>query len=989
MVSLFHYSSLVTQKGKDMRDKEKKSSFLNKLKCIVSRIFVCLFAFGLVLSSTPFQEVKASTHNVTISYTTEWLSNFRFLDYPTNTQHAHGSLIKVDGKMAWCLQPLDNVQTGTNSSVTWSSLGIDQATAKKLSYIAYFGYRENPTTDNRFLTQNLLWEVLYPSKVNTYYYFNDDYPTVKSQRAWRDAVLAKVNKMETKPSFNATTVTLNVGESITLTDSQSILQYYKYSTPNGLTISKSGNKLTITATSSAADSSTIKFTRDLLTSGTGELFAVRNGDSQAISTLYVADPATATLNIKVNKKGSVKITKKDSNGYMIPNTSFKLSYNSNMSNPIGTYTTGSNGTVTINDLNPGTVYIQETSVPNPLILNSAIQSVTIKANETVSFSQTNTYQKGKITARKYDSSTGSTAQGEATLQGAVYGLYAAETMTNPYSGGTYYTKDQLVGERTTNADGTMSAWENLPLGKYYIKEISASKGYQLDTTKYPVELTFDSSVTTKSISVKVYENVITGKGKVTKKDSDTGNTITVPSVFEVYNSSNKLVDTITTSNGSATSKSLPYGNYYMIEKTAPNGYVIDNAAKYSFAITKNGQVATIEAKNSRVTGSISLTKQDSETGTPQGNGTLQGAIYQVIADENILDPSNTATILYQKGAVVKEMTTDRNGKASVTGLYLGKYIIKEKTPSSGYQLDETSYPVTLSYENQTTAVVTKSLTVKENVIRLFIKKVQDDSKVVIPETVFTHTRPDGTSEELTTDTAGMIEMIALEKGIHTLKEKSTIDGYKVNATEIKFSVEEDGKILIISDLTNKNITFDDSTIMFVVENNLSDFEVKIIKTNEKGKLLDGAEFTLYSDADCKNVVATKVSDSGILTFTKLKDRTTYYLKETKAPAGYRIPLDENGNIHVFKIYAEATPVKGIFDFYIDDVKYTVSTSDSNGAIYLDGTFGNQIINMKIINQTGKQLPETGSVLMFPILIIGCGMMIYAIKNLKKNNEENK
>ena len=113
--------------------------------------------------------------------------------------------------MAWCLQPLDNVQTGTNSSVTWSSLGIDQATAKKLSYIAYFGYRENPTTDNRFLTQNLLWEVLYPSKVNTYYYFNDDYPTVKSQRAWRDSVLAKVNKMETKPSFNATTITLNVG----------------------------------------------------------------------------------------------------------------------------------------------------------------------------------------------------------------------------------------------------------------------------------------------------------------------------------------------------------------------------------------------------------------------------------------------------------------------------------------------------------------------------------------------------------------------------------------------------------------------------------------------------------------------------------------------------------------------------------------------------------------------------------------------------------
>ena len=98
------------------------------------------------------------------------------------------------------------------------------------------------------------------------------------------------------------------------------------------------------------------------------------------------------------------------------------------------------------------------------------QSVTVKANETVSFSQTNSYQKGKITARKYDKTTGTSAQGEATLQGAVYGLYAAETMTNPYSGGTYYTKDQLIGERTTKADGTMSAWENLPLGKYTSKK---------------------------------------------------------------------------------------------------------------------------------------------------------------------------------------------------------------------------------------------------------------------------------------------------------------------------------------------------------------------------------------------------------------------------------------------------------------------------------------------------------------------------------------
>ena len=472
------------------------------MKSITSKFLAFLFSSALVITNVPVLPIYAASHTVSVTYTSEWKANHRFLDYPTNKEHAHTPKLTIDGKVAWCLQPGYDVVSGSNSEVTWSSLGISDSMKKKLSYIAYFGYREDPTLDNRVLTQNLIWATLYPEKANSTFYFNSTYPTVASQKKWREAVMAKVETMETKPSFNASTITLKVGESVTITDTKQVLGNFNYTTPEGITITKNGNSLTLTATSSAAESATIKFTKSLKSSGTGELFAVRNGNSQALSTLYVNDPITATLNIKVEKSGSVKITKKDSNGYTIPDTSFKLSYNSDMSSSIGTYTTGSDGSVTINDLQPGTVYIQEVSVPSPLLLNSAIQSVTIKASETVSFSQTNNCQKGKITARKYDSSTGTNPQGEATLQGAVYGLYAAEEITNPFNGNTYYSKNQLVGERTTDADGKMSAWENLPLGKYYIKEISASKGYQLDTSKYSVELTFDNSVTTKEVNVR-------------------------------------------------------------------------------------------------------------------------------------------------------------------------------------------------------------------------------------------------------------------------------------------------------------------------------------------------------------------------------------------------------------------------------------------------------------------------------------------------------
>ena len=105
------------------------------------------------------------------------------------------------------------------------------------------------------------------------------------------------------------------------------------------------------------------------------------------------------------RQENLKLAKQDDRGVYVPDTQFMLSYHADMRDPIGTYTTGSDGTVTIEDLQPQTVYIQEISVPEHLILDRTIHSITITAGITSHYTQTNNWKQGKIQVTKYDAKT--------------------------------------------------------------------------------------------------------------------------------------------------------------------------------------------------------------------------------------------------------------------------------------------------------------------------------------------------------------------------------------------------------------------------------------------------------------------------------------------------------------------------------------------------------------------------------------------------------
>ena len=109
-------------------------------------------------------------------------------------------------------------------------------------------------------------------------------------------------------------------------------------------------------------------------------------------------------------------------------------------------------------------------------------------------------------------------------------------------------------------------------------------------------------------------------------------------------------------------------------------------------------------------------------------------------------------------------------------------------------------------------------------------------------------------------------------------------------------------------------------------------------------------------------------ERGNVDLCRLTVNTKYYLKETKAPQGYRIPVNVDGSSIVYEIYTKSNPENGTFEYYVNGKKYTSSSGD----FAITGTKANRIVNLKVVNQIGLQLPDTGSHATLLLLVIGIG-----------------
>ena len=455
---------------------------------------------------------------------------------------------------------------------------------------------------------------------------------------------------------------------------------------------------------------------------------------------------------------------------------------------------------------------------------------------------------------------------------------------------------------------------------------------------------------------------------------------------------------------------LDAGTYYLKETKNPKGYALNNSvvsvvvkANESSWIGSNGEFKDYPQSDPV---SVVLGKVDKETNQnkPQGSASLAGAEFTVKYYKGLYDsdPAKSGQIPARSWV----LKTNENGFCGLrasdkvsgddffydsnknTTLPVGTITIQESKAPVGYFINNEVFVRKITSSGNAERVETFNMpTVNEKVIKFNIKKVQAGTSTPVSGAVFRHTLPNGSTEDLTTNGSGEITITGLASGTHKIKEIKSPDGYQLNPNEVVFNVASGTGTITFTSGTNSLVTHgtkDSGDGYATFADKVNPFNLKITKTNEHGKVLKGAEFRLYSDADCKNVVDTQISDEkGLLTFKNLDVEKTYYFKETKAPQGYRIPVDENGNAYVHSVYVKATPQTNTFEFTVDGIKY--DTSKTSGNVRLEGSKKDRVVAVDITNKTTQLLPETGS--NGTILLIGLGVAVIAFALYKSKKDK--
>lgn len=605
-------------------------------------------------------------------------------------------------------------------------------------------------------------------------------------------------------------------------------------------------------------------------------------------------------------------------------------------------------------------------------------------------------KQGDVTLKKVSGDSGLTSgNSNYSYAGAQYGVYNDSTLNNRVG---ILTTDELGNSNTLTLDA----------GTYYVREITPSKGYMPDNTIHTVAVQEGQTATVTSneppISVTVNLTKQSDNPNVTSNNDLYSLKGAEYSIYRDANCTQYVTKITTDENGNGTVTGLPLNTYYMKETKASQGfgkdtkvYTIDASTGTTAVVTKS--ITSTEPCLMDPAGLL-LQKVDAETGTktPVDEGTLRDAQFEVKLYDTVMttDPgasghtpvwsavmrtdSDGALLLDNSYRVSGDLVmTNASGRPS---LPYGTLTFKEIKSPSGYLINSTVIvkQITGNGGSLTTVPQYEAVTQKEQPMTLKIIKVQNGTTLRIPDAQFKWTLPDGSTHTYTTNSNGEVYFKGLEWGKHTIEEVKVPDGYSVNKNKITFTVNQDNTITGASGAT---VTDTDGNFTLVIDNNNlnptvtyenkpAPFDLHVYKINDVDFALEGAEFTIYTDAACKNVWKKATTDSsGNLTFTDLIVGKTYYMKETKAPQGYRIPINDDGSDIVYKIKVTSTPVKNEFTFYVNDKAYTTA---STGNYKVSGTKADRVCDMTIINERGKRLPETGSNMMLVLVIAGAALM---------------
>ena len=371
---------------------------------------------------------------------------------------------------------------------------------------------------------------------------------------------------------------------------------------------------------------------------------------------------------------------------------------------VDTITTGADGTAKSKELYLGRYEVRETEAPYGMVLNGETHTVElVYAGQEVAVTETSTSfynerQKVEIDLIKnleVDEAYGVGNNGE--IFDVSFGLYAAEELTA--ADGTTIPADGLIEVITLDENGHGKAISDLPMGSYYVQEISTNAAYLKDDTKYPVVFEYAGQETalvsiTANEGEAIENDLIYGSVSGKKYDED-GNALggALIGIFktgtEEFTAETAIQTTTSADDGSFSFEKVPYGTWIIREIESPTGFVLSDE-EIPVTIGSVDEVVEVELVNEFITGSIELTKVDED----YPDNKLTGAVFEIYADKNgdgKLDDGDE---------LLGEMAELGGGVYQMSDLRYGKYLVREAKAPEGFLLDTNVYPVSIEEDGK-------------------------------------------------------------------------------------------------------------------------------------------------------------------------------------------------------------------------------------------------------------------------------------------------
>ena len=973
--------------------RNKKFTRITALLLVVAVIFGTMFALPVRAASgdkvtITFDYCYDSTGNI-IKFQQTTVSD----GYTVGTPGEELCKIFADGKEAYCIEPGHTLYSGNmlteSASTVWKNLGSAKQKAINLALLygkPGSGKSLSGTEDQKWVaTQLIVWEFVSGCRSTGEGYkctntkFIDGIcagganPGVKSVY---NAISKSLVNYSTVPSFasaiasKAETYEMKYSDgkyTLTLTDSNSILSDFSFKTTGGMSVSVSGNRLTLTSTSTVNDAVTFNSAKSMPSVGNTTLVPYGDASLQDVITGVEndADPIRACFKVKTSS-GNLKLVKTAEDGN-VANIEFTVKGDGYSK----TAKTNSKGEFELTDLVPGKYTVTE-HTPTEYAEQKS-KTVNVESGKTVTVSFSNVLKKWNLTVTKTDAETKS-AQGDATLAGAVYGIY---------------NDGNLVDKYTTDKNGSFTTSNYVCGDNWTLKEIEPSEGYLLDETEYHIGAEAKKyTLENNSVSIGVTEDILKGKIAIIKHTDDGSTKIETPekgAEFQVYLKSSgsyakakesERDNLICDEYGFAETKDLPYGTYTVHQTKGWNG--TEFIADFDVFISENNKTYKYLINNASLESYVKIVKVDSETGKQIP---YAGAGFQIYDPDGKLV---TMKYTYPEVTTIDTFYTNSNGYLITpeTLPYSKGYSVVEVQAPYGYTLDSTpvSFDITAentSEENGVTIVKTekkntpqKGTITVEKTGEIFSNVTSSGEKEIVYQPEYSVnglsgavfeiyadediTTLDGTIrytkdilvDTITTGKKGTATSKQLYLGKYRVVEKTAPYGFVLNKTVNHIELTYAGQN---EKVTNTSTSFTNDRQKVIID------LTKILEQDEKFNIGNNDEilnvsFGLYTDEDLKASNGTVIPENGLIEIVTCDEKGKATFK-TDLPIGkYYVKEISTDNHYILS--DKKYPV--VFEYAGQDtasVHISVNDGDPLGNEIIYGT----IKGLKIDRETGENI----------------------------------